>query len=66
MVSLPYSTDPSDATSRQKEMAERAARIAAMLARWEAEDVSREPQWDIEDLEPMTLHRDPAPEAPRK
>jgi hypothetical protein len=24
-----------------------------MLARWEEEDVSGEPDWDIEDIEPM-------------
>ncbi len=33
--------------------AERAARIGAMLARWEQEDVSGEPDWDVEDIEPM-------------
>jgi hypothetical protein len=36
-------------------MAERAARIAAMLDRWDAEDVSGEREWDVEDLEPMKL-----------
>jgi hypothetical protein len=39
-------------------MAERARRIAAMLDRWDQEDVSGEPDWNVEDLEPMTL-RDP-------
>ena len=34
---------------------ERAARIAAMLARWEQEDVSGEPDWDVEDIAPMRL-----------
>jgi hypothetical protein len=33
-----------------------AARIAAMLDRWEAEDVSDEPDWDIADIEPLALH----------
>jgi hypothetical protein len=39
--------------------AERAARIKAMLARWQAEDVSSEPHWDLEDIEPLRL--DPKP-----
>jgi hypothetical protein len=34
-----------------------AARIAAMLDRWEAEDVSDEPDWDIEDIESLALPR---------
>ena len=38
-----------------KEIAERAARIAAMLDRWEAEDVSGEPDWNVEDLEPLRV-----------
>ncbi len=38
-------------------MAERAARIAAMLDRWDAEDVSGEPEWDVEDLEPVKLRQ---------
>jgi hypothetical protein len=38
-------------------MAGRAARIAAMLDRWKAEDVCDEPTWDVEDLESMTLRR---------
>jgi hypothetical protein len=65
MASLPHTTNPVDARSRKKEMAERAARIAAMLARWEADDVSGEPEWSIEDLEPMTLRQDAGPETPR-
>jgi hypothetical protein len=36
-------------------MAERAARISAMLDRWNAEDISDEPEWSVEDLEPMKL-----------
>jgi hypothetical protein len=42
--------------------AERAARIAAMLDRWESEDVSGEPEWDVEDLEPIALRHDDAHE----
>jgi len=47
------------------EMAERASRIAAMLDRWAADDVSTEPDWSIDDLEPITL-RHSADEKPRK
>jgi hypothetical protein len=32
-----------------------ATRVAAMLDRWEAEDVSDEPDWDIRDIEPIAL-----------
>ena len=32
-----------------------AARIAAMLDRWAAEDVSNEPEWDIEAIPRMTI-----------
>ena len=37
------------------EMAERAARIAEMLDRWAAQDVSAEPDWTIDNFEPLTL-----------
>lgn len=43
-----------EAWSRQ-ETAERAARVSAMLDRWAADDVSGEPEWSVEDIEPMTL-----------
>jgi hypothetical protein len=36
-------------------MAERARRIAAMLERWSGEDISSEPEWNVEDIEPMAL-----------
>jgi hypothetical protein len=29
------------------------SRIAAMLDRWETEDVSDEPEWDLTDIEPV-------------
>lgn len=47
-----------DARSRQ-EAAVRAARVAAMLDRWEADDVSGEPDWSVEDIEPMTVRHSP-------
>jgi hypothetical protein len=45
----------------REEMAERAARIAAMLDRWAAEDVSDEPEWDVGDIQPMTLRSSGGP-----
>ncbi len=32
-----------------------ALRVAAMLDRWRAEDVSDEPEWDVSDLERVAL-----------
>jgi hypothetical protein len=37
------------------DMTTTAARVAAMLDRWEAEDVSDEHDWDIGDIEPIAL-----------
>jgi hypothetical protein len=34
---------------------DRAQRIEAMLCRWETEDVTDEPDWDIAPLEPLKL-----------
>jgi hypothetical protein len=50
MVSPPRSSPAVEAVSR-KDLAERASRLTAMLDRWEAEDVSDEPDWSVEDLE---------------
>jgi hypothetical protein len=41
------------------EREERAASVEAMLGRWEAEDVSAEPDWDVADIEPLVLRGDP-------
>jgi hypothetical protein len=38
----------------------RAQRIAAMLSRWEAEDVSGEPDWDVAGVEPVALRSHPS------
>jgi hypothetical protein len=35
--------------------AEQAARVATMLERWAAEDVSDEPGWDIDQIERISL-----------
>jgi hypothetical protein len=45
----------------QEDMVERAARIAAMLDRWAAEDISDEPEWDVGDIQPMTLRSSGGP-----
>jgi len=41
------------------ERPEQAARIAAMLKRWATEDVSHEPDWDVEALEPVRFATQP-------
>jgi hypothetical protein len=35
--------------------AEQAARVAAMFERWAAEDVSNEPEWDVDQLEQIAF-----------
>jgi len=35
--------------------AEQAARVAAMFERWAAEDVSAEPEWDVDQIERTTF-----------
>jgi hypothetical protein len=34
---------------------DRTQRLAAMMDRWDAEDVAGEPDWDVSDLEPLAL-----------
>ena len=34
---------------------ERVERVRAMMDRWAQEDVSSEPEWDVEDIAPLTL-----------
>jgi len=41
----------------QDERARRAERVARMFARRAAQDVSGEPEWDIEDIEPVRFRR---------
>lgn len=45
-----------------KDRAERAARVGAMLERWAAEDMSGEPDWDVEDFQRLNLTRNLADE----
>jgi hypothetical protein len=35
--------------------AEQAARVAAMFERWAAEDVSDEPEWDVDQVEQIAF-----------
>jgi hypothetical protein len=37
------------------DLVERAARVRAMLARWAAEAVTNEPDWSVDDIEPMRI-----------
>lgn len=60
MVSTPRQTKDVE-QALQKERAERAARIAAMLDRWAAEDVTGEPEWDVGDIQPMSLRSSSGP-----
>jgi hypothetical protein len=39
---------------------DRAQRIAAMLTRWQAEDVSGEPEWNLAESEPLKLRAYPS------
>jgi hypothetical protein len=39
--------------------AEQAARIAAMFERWAAEDVSDDPEWDVDQIERVRFSRPP-------
>ena len=41
------------------DLAERAARIRAMLSRWANEALADEPEWNVEDVEPMRPERNP-------
>jgi hypothetical protein len=66
MASLRPTTPAATTPASAKEKAERSARIAAMLDRWAAEDVSGEPDWSVEDLEPIAIRRSTDDENPRR
>jgi hypothetical protein len=36
-------------------LVDRAKRIAAMLDRWENEEPANEPDWEVDDLEPLAV-----------
>ena len=60
MVPILRQTKEAEGALRE-EKAERAARIAAMLDRWAAEDISDEPEWDVGEIQPMTLRSSGGP-----
>ena len=41
--------------SAEELLRERAERVRAMIDRWAQEDVSGEPEWDVEDVAPLAL-----------
>jgi hypothetical protein len=47
--------DAEKAPTPEQELRERAVRVAAMLERWQEQDVSTEPDWDPERLERFQL-----------
>lgn len=52
------SRQPFDAeAARRTEREQRAARIAAIFERWAAEDVSDEPDWDVDQIPRIELHK---------
>ena len=57
----PAQPAPEDARGAQAfPKVDHAQRIAAMLGRWEAEDVSGEPDWDVDHIEPLKLRSHPS------
>jgi hypothetical protein len=52
MIGVVSSTHPRQAFELD-DRARRAERLAKMFARWEAEDVSDEPEWDVEQIAPL-------------
>jgi hypothetical protein len=59
--SNPAEPVPEDARSaRVLPQVDRAQRVAAMLSRWEAEEVAGEPDWDVVGIEPLALRSHPS------
>lgn len=54
--STPAAT-PAEEARRARVLAQvdRATRVGAMLDRWEKDDASDEPDWDVADVEPIAL-----------
>ena len=46
--------------------AEQAARVVAMFERWASEDVSGEPEWDIDQIERITFSSPPTATEPSR
>ncbi|MCG8424023.1 MAG: hypothetical protein MJE77_39530 [Proteobacteria bacterium] len=55
-MSVPSSESASNnaaSTDEHTQRARRAQRLARMFERWDADNVSDEPEWDINDIEPL-------------
>jgi hypothetical protein len=63
VVSTPRA-EPIQPPSPEQEAAERAARVGAMLDRWSKYDTATEPDWDIDDVLPLSLRDVAEPDAP--
>lgn len=61
---MPLPSQPHPLLSKEEEAAERAARVRAMLARWEEATAGDEPDWDANALEPLSLPPRRDPDAP--
>jgi len=58
--SNPSSVPPGDARrARVLPQIDRAQRLAAMLDRWEREEIVDEPDWDVDDIEGLALRTQP-------
>jgi|HubBroStandDraft_4_1064222.scaffolds.fasta_scaffold87065_3 hypothetical protein len=58
--SSPSSAPPGDAQrAHVLPQIDRAQRIAAMLDRWESEEIVDEPDWDVDDVDRLTLRPPP-------
>jgi hypothetical protein len=57
LYSMSIRSQNDQVVTREQERSERAARVTAMLERWAQQDVSREPEWDIDDVQRLRLGR---------
>ena len=46
----------SESLSPEESVRERAQRVSAMLKRWETENASDEPIWDVDDIAPLRIN----------
>jgi hypothetical protein len=56
----------SESTPPNSEHAEKAARIAAMLERWSREDISDEPDWEVDDPSRLSFSGQVEPGGPQQ
>jgi len=57
LYSMSIRSQNDQVVTREQERSERAARVTAMLEHWAQQDVSREPEWDIDDVQRLRLGR---------